>query len=62
MPSSTAIRTRVALSILGGILVFFVLEKLFLWRHSHDDHDVDGHGGGTRRTPRPRQTTAAPAR
>ena len=29
-----------ALSILGGILVFFLLEKLLLWRHSHDDHEV----------------------
>ena len=36
---------RVALSILGGILAFFVLEKLFLWRHSHEGHDTDGHGG-----------------
>ena len=32
---------RVALSILGGILAFFVLEKLFLWRHSHDEQEVD---------------------
>ena len=30
---------RVAASILGGILAFFVLEKLFLWRHSHEGHD-----------------------
>jgi zinc and cadmium transporter len=41
---------RVAASILGGILAFFVLEKLFLWRHSHEGHDpaghdADGHGG-----------------
>jgi len=36
---------RVAASILGGILAFFVLEKLFLWRHSHEGHDTDGHGG-----------------
>ncbi len=37
----------VAMSILGGILVFFVLEKLLLWRHSHDEHEVaqgPGHG------------------
>jgi zinc and cadmium transporter len=39
----------VAASILGGILVFFVLEKLLLWRHSHDEHEVAlasgaGHG------------------
>src|SRR6185295_13780043 len=31
---------RVAASILGGILAFFVLEKLFLWRHSHDEQEV----------------------
>jgi zinc and cadmium transporter len=37
---------RVAASILGGILAFFVLEKLFLWRHSHEGHDTYGHGGG----------------
>ena len=37
----------VAASILGGILVFFILEKLLLWRHSHDDHDVvPGHDHG----------------
>ena len=29
-----------ALSILFGILAFFLMEKLFLWRHSHDDHEV----------------------
>jgi zinc and cadmium transporter len=36
---------RVAASILGGILVFFVLEKLFLWRHSHDEHEADHDHG-----------------
>ena len=37
----------VAASILGGILVFFILEKLLLWRHSHDVHDVEpGHDHG----------------
>ncbi|MGH8766278.1 MAG: ZIP family metal transporter [Burkholderiales bacterium] len=30
---------KVAASILGGILVFFLMEKLLLWRHSHD-HEV----------------------
>ena len=35
----------VALSILGGILVFFLLEKLLLWRHSHEGHDAHGHAG-----------------
>ena len=37
----------VAMSILGGILVFFLLEKLLLWRHSHDEPGVEldqGHG------------------
>ena len=32
----------VAMSILGGILIFFLLEKLLLWRHSHD-HDELSH-------------------
>ena len=37
----------VAGSILGGILVFFLLEKLLLWRHSHDQSEVaNGHAGG----------------
>jgi zinc and cadmium transporter len=41
----------VAASILGGILGFFLLEKLLLWRHSHDDHEVaevpaQGHDHG----------------
>ena len=31
----------VAGSILAGILVFFLMEKLLLWRHSHEH---DGHG------------------
>jgi len=30
----------VAASILGGILAFFLLEKLFIWRHSHDDQEA----------------------
>jgi zinc and cadmium transporter len=29
--------------LLGGILAFFVLEKLVIWRHSHDDHECDVH-------------------
>jgi zinc and cadmium transporter len=32
---------RVAAAILGGILAFFLLEKLFLWRHSHDQHEAE---------------------
>jgi len=30
-------------SLLAGIMTFFVLEKLVLWRHSHDDHQCDVH-------------------
>lgn len=37
---------RVAAFILGGILVFFVLEKVLLWRHHHDHGEVaDAHAG-----------------
>jgi len=32
---------RVMLTVLCGLLAFFLLEKLVLWRHSHDEH---GHG------------------
>jgi zinc and cadmium transporter len=28
----------IGLSLLGGIALFFVLEKLVLWRHCHEDH------------------------
>jgi zinc and cadmium transporter len=35
----------VAASILGGILGFFLLEKLLLWRHSHEGHELNGPGG-----------------
>ncbi|MEQ1581727.1 MAG: ZIP family metal transporter [Steroidobacteraceae bacterium] len=40
----------IGLALLGGILVFFVLEKLVLWRHCHHDewdvhpHDAHTHG------------------
>ncbi|MEO6079083.1 MAG: ZIP family metal transporter [Steroidobacteraceae bacterium] len=30
--------TGVGISLLGGIALFFVLEKLVLWRHCHEDH------------------------
>ena len=33
--------------ILAGLLLFFVLEKLVLWRHSHDD-PYDAHAPGDR--------------
>ena len=32
-----------AFALLAGIMTFFVLEKLVLWRHSHDDHECDVH-------------------
>lgn len=34
---------RVALTVLCGILVFFLLEKMVIWRHCHT-HDCDVHG------------------
>ena len=34
-----------AAAILGGILGFFLLEKLLLWRHSHQEH-APGHDQG----------------
>jgi zinc and cadmium transporter len=40
---------QAAISILGGIFGFFVLEKLLLWRHCHTEHcevhDPHPHGG-----------------
>jgi len=30
-------------TLLGGILTFFILEKLVLWRHCHDDHECSVH-------------------
>jgi zinc and cadmium transporter len=30
-------------TLLGGVLVFFLLEKLVLWRHCHDGHDCEIH-------------------
>ena len=30
-------------TLLGGVLTFFVLEKLVLWRHCHDTHDCQVH-------------------
>lgn len=31
-------------TLLAGILTFFVLEKLVLWRHCHDDEECEIHG------------------
>jgi zinc and cadmium transporter len=50
----------VGLSLLGGIAMFFVLEKLVLWRHCHEDHcethapaagPEHGHDHGHRASP-----------
>jgi zinc and cadmium transporter len=30
-------------TLLAGILTFFILEKLVLWRHCHDDHECEIH-------------------
>lgn len=44
---------RVMMTVLAGLLAFFLLEKLVLWRHSHDNHGardgeaaVMGHSHG----------------
>ena len=48
---ATSVRS-VAASVLAGIFVFFVLEKLVLWRHCHvedcevHDHHADAHDHG----------------
>jgi zinc and cadmium transporter len=34
---------RVMPTLLGGILAFFLLEKLVLWRHCHDAHECEVH-------------------
>lgn len=34
---------RIGLAVLGGIFVFFILEKLVLWRHCHVD-ECEAHG------------------
>jgi zinc and cadmium transporter len=38
LPAATALGT-----LLGGVLAFFLLEKLVLWRHCHDTHDCEVH-------------------
>ena len=35
-----------AATVLAGILIFFVLEKLVLWRHCHHDHLRGARGTG----------------
>jgi zinc and cadmium transporter len=36
---------RVMATMLGGLLLFFLLEKLVLWRHSHGEAEELGQGG-----------------
>ena len=38
LPPTAALGT-----LLGGVLAFFLLEKLVLWRHCHDAHDCELH-------------------
>ena len=41
LPEAIKLTTNVAAlsaTVLGGILLFFILEKLVLWRHCHHDH------------------------
>jgi zinc and cadmium transporter len=41
LPEAIKLSTNIALlsgTILGGILLFFTLEKLLIWRHCHHDH------------------------
>ena len=38
LPSSTALGT-----LLAGVMAFFLLEKLVLWRHCHDTHECEVH-------------------
>lgn len=38
LPASTALGT-----LLAGVLAFFLLEKLVLWRHCHDEHGCEVH-------------------
>jgi len=37
---------RAMMTMLVGLLLFFLLEKLVLWRHSHDSAEGLGHGNG----------------
>ena len=41
---STLPAARVFATLLGGIMLFFILEKLVLWRHCHT-HDCEVHDG-----------------
>ena len=43
LESGAANPQRIGAALLGGILLFFMLEKLVLWRHSHAGDEVGHH-------------------
>ncbi len=45
--AQTKDHARIAAFILGGILAFFVLEKVLLWRHHHHSDDEPGAAPGS---------------
>lgn len=49
LPAALAIGPAdvVSATVLGGIVLFFLLEKVVLWRHSHDDGQDPGRPAGT---------------
>ena len=52
---TTLTATAVSGTLLAGILGFFLLEKLVIWRHCHDD-DCDAHDQSSQST----RSSAAP--
>ncbi len=52
---------RIGFALLAGILIFFVLEKLVLWRHSHGDPFADHAHGGHHHGPTHQHRDAASA-
>jgi zinc and cadmium transporter len=50
IPTALEMAPALAISntVLGGLVVFFILEKLVIWRHCHDeDCEAHSHQGGT---------------
>jgi zinc and cadmium transporter len=50
IPTALEMAPALAISntVLGGLVVFFILEKLVIWRHCHDEEcEAHGHQGGT---------------
>lgn len=54
--------SQLSATILGGILLFFILEKLLVWRHCHSDtcvaHGEDSHNHGIGHQSKPGPTPA----